>query len=646
MPVVTALGGPVDHDSDLPLHEQLERQLREDIQAGRLAPGRRCRRRAGSPPRSACRAASSPRPTASSRPRAIWRSARARRCGSRPPSSASARASRRARCCPPSPTTCGRAFRIWPAFRLTRGCARSGRRSARRRSRRSASRTRAACPSCARRSPPSSRACAAPPPIPSTSSSAAASAPASRRCAGGCARRAPTASRSRTRAGTRTGWRSSRRGSRSCRCPSTSRGCASTRWTASGSSSSRPAHQFPTGAVLSRERRAALVEWAAAHEALIVEDDYDSELSDQRPGALQGLAPERVVLIGSLSKRLAPGLRLGWMLSPSWLTWAITSGQAIEAAGGDVIAQLALRDFLERGELERHLRRMRSRYAARRATLLDALRRLPEVRVRETPPAGLFVLADCDGDESAIVARAAQAGVGLEGLGLHRFEPGGPAGSCSATARSPSPRSSAPSTCSARRPAEPQQLLRDRVRQRQAGAPASASRRRTRPAVTRPAATAIATSGLSEYTSVIWSRIGMNPAAPAPVVDAVTLRRTFRLSRVDLGGGQLAGRGLQPAQPFVGLRRRRGHQGTGLAGDPDQRVERGVADAVDVVERVFVVVLVRRRLSSSSRSSCSSSASGTDHPSCRTRHRLSSSSRSSESSRGDRDPHPVGAGSR
>jgi GntR family transcriptional regulator/MocR family aminotransferase len=189
-----------------------------------------------------------------------------------------------------------------------------------------------------------------------------------------------------------------------------------------------PGHQFPTGAVLSRERRAALVEWAAANEGLIVEDDYDSELSEQRPGALQGLAPERVVLIGSLSKRLAPGLRLGWMLSPSWLTWAITSVHAIEAAGGDVIAQLALRDFLERGELERHLRRMRTRYAARRATLLSALRRVPQVRVRETPPAGLFMLADLDVDESALVARAAEAGVGLEGLGLHRFEPGGPGG--------------------------------------------------------------------------------------------------------------------------------------------------------------------------------------------------------------------------
>ena len=192
-----------------------------------------------------------------------------------------------------------------------------------------------------------------------------------------------------------------------------------------------PGHQFPTGAVLSRERRAALVEWAAAHEALIVEDDYDSELSEQRPGAAQGLAPERVVLIGSASKRLAPGLRLGWMLTPSWLTWPLTTGHAIEAAGGDVIAQLALRDFVERGELERHLRRMRGRYAARRSTLLDALaRRLPEVRVREAPSAGLFVLAGLPGtvDESALVARAAAAGVGLEGLGLHRFEPGGPGG--------------------------------------------------------------------------------------------------------------------------------------------------------------------------------------------------------------------------
>ena len=192
-----------------------------------------------------------------------------------------------------------------------------------------------------------------------------------------------------------------------------------------------PSHQFPTGVVLSRERRAALVEWAAERDALIVEDDYDSELSEQRPGVIQGLAPERVVLIGSASKRLAPGLRLGWMLTPSWLTWATSMTQAIEAGGADVIAQLALRDFLERGEFERHLRRMRSRYAARRAVLLAALeRRLPALRVSDAPPAGLFVLAYLpDGvDESHLIAQAELAGVGLEGLYEHRFEAYGPHG--------------------------------------------------------------------------------------------------------------------------------------------------------------------------------------------------------------------------
>jgi GntR family transcriptional regulator/MocR family aminotransferase len=182
-----------------------------------------------------------------------------------------------------------------------------------------------------------------------------------------------------------------------------------------------PAQQFPTGAQLSAERRSALVEWAAEGERLIVEDDYDGE-----GGALQGLAPERVVHIGSLSKRLAPGLRLGWMLTPSWVTWALTPVLAIEAGGGDVVTQLALRDFIERGELDRHLRRMRVRHQARRGVLLDALaRRLPTWRVGEA--GRQFVLAYVP-DEQAVIARAAERGVGLEGLELHRFLPSGPGG--------------------------------------------------------------------------------------------------------------------------------------------------------------------------------------------------------------------------
>ena len=83
------------------------------------------------------------------------------------------------------------------------------------------------------------------------------------------------------------------------------------------------------------------------------------------------------MLLGSASKRLAPGLRLGWMLTPSWLTWPLTTTRAVEATGGDVITQLAFTDFLERGELDRHLRRMRTQYAGRRAALLGALAPTP-----------------------------------------------------------------------------------------------------------------------------------------------------------------------------------------------------------------------------------------------------------------------------
>jgi GntR family transcriptional regulator/MocR family aminotransferase len=193
-----------------------------------------------------------------------------------------------------------------------------------------------------------------------------------------------------------------------------------------------PAHQFPTGAVLSSERRAALVEWAERGERLIVEDDFDAELRYDRTriGALQGLAPERVAYIGSASKRLVPGMRLGWMLTPSWLGWPLISVKAIEDRGSEAIGQLALHDFIARGELDRHLRRMRLRYQRRRQALLEALGlHLPEARIEEGA-AGLFELVLLpDGiDEPALVSAAAGRGVGVEGLALHRFKPGGPPG--------------------------------------------------------------------------------------------------------------------------------------------------------------------------------------------------------------------------
>lgn len=193
-----------------------------------------------------------------------------------------------------------------------------------------------------------------------------------------------------------------------------------------------PAHQFPTGAVLSSERRAGLVEWAEQGEHLIVEDDFDAELRYDRTriGAVQGLAPERVAYIGSASKRLVPGMRLGWMLTPSWLGWPLISVKAIEDRGSEAIGQLALHDFIARGELDRHLRRMRLRYARRREALLEALdEHLSEARV-VAGAAGLYELVELPGnlEEAALVSAAATRGVGLEGLALHRFKPEGPPG--------------------------------------------------------------------------------------------------------------------------------------------------------------------------------------------------------------------------
>lgn len=191
-----------------------------------------------------------------------------------------------------------------------------------------------------------------------------------------------------------------------------------------------PAHQFPTGAVLSARRRAALIEWAERGDRLIIEDDYDAELCPERIGALQGLAPDRVLHIGSASKRLAPGMRLGWMLPPSWLSWALISAKAIEDAGSETVGQLALADFIARGELERHIRRMRLRYRQRRRTLLDALaRELPDWR--PSPTGGglhLNVLLPSHVDEPALLAAAARQRVGIEGLSLHSYAGDSPPG--------------------------------------------------------------------------------------------------------------------------------------------------------------------------------------------------------------------------
>jgi GntR family transcriptional regulator / MocR family aminotransferase len=192
-----------------------------------------------------------------------------------------------------------------------------------------------------------------------------------------------------------------------------------------------PAHQFPMGVVMSAERRAALIERVERVDALVLEDDYDAEYRYDRPpvGAIQGLAPERVVYAGSVSKMLAPGLRLGWLVAPERLAKAAAAAKSTDDLGTPVVEQLALADFLERGELDRHLRRTRSIYRARRDELVGVLARHLPGCAPAGVAAGLHLLVSlpAGSDEAGVLASARSRGVGLSGLSEHRMTPGPPA---------------------------------------------------------------------------------------------------------------------------------------------------------------------------------------------------------------------------
>jgi GntR family transcriptional regulator / MocR family aminotransferase len=192
-----------------------------------------------------------------------------------------------------------------------------------------------------------------------------------------------------------------------------------------------PSHQWPTGAVLAADSRAAVLRWAERRSALIVEDDYDAEYRyDRAPiGAMQGLAPDRVVYAGTASKTLAPGLRLGWLVVPPGLVGAVAEAKALADRGSPVLDQLAFADFLARGEFDRHLRRMRPLYRRRRDALLGGLReRIPELEPAGIA-AGLHLVAHLPGDldEAAVVDAAAGRGVHVHGLARYRISaPGRP----------------------------------------------------------------------------------------------------------------------------------------------------------------------------------------------------------------------------
>ena len=181
-----------------------------------------------------------------------------------------------------------------------------------------------------------------------------------------------------------------------------------------------PAHQYPTGTVLAPARRAEVIAWARRSGSLIVEDDYDAEYRyDREPiASLQGLAPDCVAYVGTASKTLAPGVRLGWVLVPSHLVGEMAAQHGVTRALPSVLTQAGYAKVLERGAIDRHLRRTRRTYHARRNAMIEALGRwLPEASVSGAA-AGLHLIVWLPeaGDEAAIADAAARRGVAVHTL--------------------------------------------------------------------------------------------------------------------------------------------------------------------------------------------------------------------------------------
>jgi len=173
-----------------------------------------------------------------------------------------------------------------------------------------------------------------------------------------------------------------------------------------------PAHQSPTGVVLSAARRHALVDWAQRESGYVIEDDYDSEFRyDKEPG--------------TASKALAPAVRLGWVHAPSPLAGAVAEEKEMSDRGSCTLDQLALATLLTSGRYDRHLRRMRTVYAGRRAALVEAFaRHSPGIRLTGLA-AGFHAVAPLPpgADEAAVIAAARERRVGLHGIAARRGVP-------------------------------------------------------------------------------------------------------------------------------------------------------------------------------------------------------------------------------
>ena len=171
-----------------------------------------------------------------------------------------------------------------------------------------------------------------------------------------------------------------------------------------------PSHQFPLGVSLHSDRRAAVIDWARRTGGVIIEDDYDGEFRyDRSPvGALHGGDPDHVIYMGTASKSLAPGLRLGWLAVPDRLVDAVArqKGETEETSG--FVDQLAMAEFIVSGSYDRHIRTMRAEYRRRREQLVAAVARASPTTTVTGMPAGLHVMLELAGGDASALARSAR----------------------------------------------------------------------------------------------------------------------------------------------------------------------------------------------------------------------------------------------
>jgi GntR family transcriptional regulator/MocR family aminotransferase len=183
-----------------------------------------------------------------------------------------------------------------------------------------------------------------------------------------------------------------------------------------------PSHQFPTGATLTLDRRLSLIEWAAQHQAWIIEDDYDSEFhyAGKPTACVQGLDPhDRTIYIGTFTKSLFPGLRIGYVVLPPQLVKPMTVARSLLDGHTASITQLTLARFMEGGHFGAYVRAMRGIYAERLEVLASLVSKHLSAFVEPRVPVGglqMPCMLTCDLPERAVIDAAHRVDVDLMGL--------------------------------------------------------------------------------------------------------------------------------------------------------------------------------------------------------------------------------------